>query len=58
MKAWRQHPTQGRYVNRRAQRAAGTTHRNAFFAGGSTLLRSMILNGGFKPEDSKENASA
>lgn len=46
MKAWRQHKTNGPGRNRRAAKRAGSTNRNAFFAGGSSLLRALLANVG------------
>ena len=45
MKAWRQHPSTGKYRNHRAQRALGKVNRNGMF-GASLLLQSLFKRAG------------
>lgn len=50
MKAWKQHPSQGKHVNRRVQRKAGAMNRNAWFSGGSKLLLALFARAGIRQE--------
>ena len=49
MKAWRQHPSTGKYRNHRAQRAHGAINRNARF-GASKLLQALFKRMGLHHE--------
>lgn len=50
MKAWRYQPSAGKHKNRRAAKRAGSTNRNAYFAGGSSLLWALFEKAGLKRE--------